>query len=46
MASPSGPRHLSSHHRDTVQKILQHPASHNIEWHDVVGTVALSDPPI
>ena len=37
MASPSGPRHLSSHHRDTVQKILQHPVSHNIEWHDVVS---------
>jgi hypothetical protein len=37
MASPSGPRHLSGHHRDTVQKILQHPTSHNIEWHDVVS---------
>ena len=37
MASPSGPRHLSGHHRDTVQKILQHPSSHNIEWHDVVS---------
>jgi hypothetical protein len=37
MASPSGPEHLSGHHRDTVQKILQHPASHNIEWHDVVS---------
>ena len=37
MASPSGPRHLSGHHRETVQKILQHPTSHNIEWHDVVS---------
>ena len=37
MASPSGPRHLSGHHRATVQKILQHPTSHNIEWHDVVS---------
>jgi hypothetical protein len=37
MASPSGPSHLSGHHRDTVQKIFQHPASHNIEWHDIVS---------
>ena len=37
MSSPSGPGHLSGHHRDTVQKILQHPAGHNIEWHDVVS---------
>jgi hypothetical protein len=45
MTSVSGPEHLSSHHRLTVEKILQHPAGHNIEWHDVlslleaVGTV-------
>lgn len=37
--------HVSSHHRDTLLQIFQHPASHNIEWHDVlsllqaVGTV-------
>ena len=37
MASPSGPRHLSGHHREMAQKILQHPISHNIEWHDVVS---------
>ena len=37
MASPPGPTHLSGHHRNTVQKILQHPTSHNIEWHDVVS---------
>ncbi len=37
MASPSGPEHLSGHHRDTAQKILQHPTGHNIEWHDVVS---------
>jgi hypothetical protein len=37
--------HLNNHHRDTLKKIYQHPASHNIEWLDVlsllevVGTV-------
>ena len=36
---------LSHHHRDTLQKILSHPASGNIEWRRVlslleaVGTV-------
>lgn len=36
---------LSNHHRDTLQKILSHPASGNIEWRQVlsllnaVGTV-------
>jgi hypothetical protein len=45
MSAPSGPAHLTSHHRTTLEKILQHPAGHNIEWHDVlsllraVGTV-------
>jgi hypothetical protein len=28
---------LSSHHRNTLTKIFQHPASHNIEWHDVLS---------
>ena len=28
---------LDAHHRATVQKILSHPTSHNIEWHDVVS---------
>jgi hypothetical protein len=37
MASPTGPAHLSGHHRDTVRKIMQHPTSHNIEWHDVLS---------
>ena len=37
MTSPPEPSHLSGHHRDTMQKILQHPTSHNIEWHDVVS---------
>jgi hypothetical protein len=37
---------LDAHHRATVQKIFNHPVSHNIQWHDVlsllksVGTVA------
>ena len=37
--------HLNNHHRDTLEKIFQHPVSHNIEWLDVlslleaVGTV-------
>jgi len=29
--------HLSSHHRDTVEKIFSHPASRNIEWRQVVS---------
>lgn len=31
------PAHLNSHHRATLEKIYQHPAGHNIEWHDVVS---------
>lgn len=37
--------HLSSRHRDTVEKIFSHPPSRNIEWREVesllenVGTV-------
>jgi len=27
--------HLDGHHRTTVEKIFQHPAGHNIQWHDV-----------
>jgi len=37
MSSPSGPTHLSGHHRDTLLQIFQHPTSHNIEWHDVTS---------
>ena len=43
MADPSK---LNAHHRVTVEKIFQHPVSHNIQWHDVlsllrsVGTVS------
>ena len=29
--------HLDGHHRATVEKIFQHPAGHNIEWHDVLS---------
>jgi hypothetical protein len=28
---------LNSHHRDTVEKILNHPASGNIEWRQVLS---------
>lgn len=28
---------LDAHHRATVERILSHPTSHNIEWHDVVS---------
>jgi hypothetical protein len=28
---------LNAHHRATVQKIFQHPVSHNIQWHDVLS---------
>jgi hypothetical protein len=29
--------HLSGHHRDTLEKILAHPASGNIEWRSVIS---------
>jgi hypothetical protein len=29
--------HLNNHHRDTVAKIFSHPASGNIEWHQVLS---------
>ena len=28
---------LDSHHRVTAEKILRHPTSHNIQWHDVTS---------
>jgi hypothetical protein len=28
---------LDAHHQATVQRILSHPTSHNIEWHDVLS---------
>ena len=33
---PSTPK-LNAHHQVTVEKIFQHPVSHNIQWHDVVS---------
>jgi hypothetical protein len=30
-------RSLTSHHRDTVEKIFSHPTSGNIEWRQVVA---------
>ena len=27
--------HLNNHHRDTLDRILRHPTSSNIEWKDV-----------
>ncbi len=41
--------HTSHKHAHTLQQIFQHPATHNLEWHDVValvresGTVAEED---
>jgi hypothetical protein len=29
--------HLSSHHRDTIERIFSHPPSRNIEWRQVVS---------
>jgi hypothetical protein len=29
--------HLDSAHRDTLAHLFQHPASYNIEWHDVLS---------
>ena len=28
---------LDTHHRATVEKIFNHPVSHNIQWHDVLS---------
>jgi hypothetical protein len=33
----SDPRPLNSHHRRTLEQILQHPVSHNIEWPAVLS---------
>jgi hypothetical protein len=35
--SPPEPEHLSSHQRNTLRQIFQHPVSHNIAWHSVVS---------
>jgi hypothetical protein len=29
--------HLDGRHRDTLRQILQHPTSHNVEWHAVLS---------
>jgi hypothetical protein len=47
MTSVPEPEHLDNRHRDTLRKIFQHPASHNIDWRAVmslleaVGTVTV-----
>jgi hypothetical protein len=28
---------MDGHHRATVEKIFNHPVSHNIQWHDVLS---------
>jgi hypothetical protein len=28
---------LDGHHRATMEKIFNHPVSHNIQWHDVLS---------
>jgi len=32
--------HLNNHHRDTLEKIFAHPASHNIEWRQVLSLLS------
>ncbi len=39
MATSSEPVKLNNHHRDTLLRIFQHPASHNIEWRDVESLI-------
>jgi hypothetical protein len=34
MADTAG---MDGHHRATVEKIFNHPVSHNIQWHDVLS---------
>jgi hypothetical protein len=33
------PKHLNSHHLDTVMKIFAHPTSHNIRWEEVMSLI-------
>jgi len=37
MSSRPEPAHLSNHHRDTLEQIMRHPVSHNIEWRAVLS---------
>ena len=30
-------KELDGHHRATVEKIFNHPVTHNIQWHDVLS---------
>jgi hypothetical protein len=32
--------HVSSHHRQTIEKIFHHPAGGNIEWREVLSLLA------
>ena len=35
MSSTLEPRHLTHHHRETVEKLFSHPTNHNITWREV-----------
>jgi len=37
MSSTPESEHLSSHHRNTLTAIFQHPVGHNIEWRAVLS---------
>jgi hypothetical protein len=37
MSTTSGPLPLNGHHQRTLEQILQHPVSHNIEWPAVLS---------
>ena len=37
MSTTPESRHLNNSHRDTLSRLFEHPASHNIEWHDVLS---------
>jgi hypothetical protein len=39
MAPDSEGPHLNNHHRATLQKIFQHPVSHNLEWKEVASLI-------
>jgi hypothetical protein len=33
------PKHVNSHHADTLRAIFAHPTNHNIHWNDVVSLI-------
>jgi hypothetical protein len=37
MSSTPDAAHLDNHHRDTLDKIFEHPTSHNVDWRAVVS---------